>query len=159
MSRYKKVIFLDEENTRLGPITEEIFRHKLSEKGIEDIEVCSRGNVVLFPEPVNQKIVQVAKNMGMDLSEYSATSLEEEDLGADVLVLAMDSTSRTKVFEKYSDAGNIYLFKEFLGSTGDLKLPIGGTVDEYTVVVDMISSLLDVLIERMEEDEKTDTNE
>lgn len=149
MIDHKKIIFLDEENTRLSPITEEMLRLKLREKGLQSPEVCSRGNVVLFPEPVNQKIAQVAKNKGLDLSEYSARQLEETDLGADVLVLALDSQSRTKVFENFTGAGNVYLFKEYLGSTGDLKLPIGGTVDEYTVIVDMIGGLLDVLIEKI----------
>ncbi len=156
MIDYKKIIFLDEENTRLSPITEEMLRLKLREKGLQSPEVCSRGNVVLFPEPVNQKIVQVAKNKGLDLSEYSAKQLDETDLGADVLVLALDSQSRTKVFENFTSAGSVYLFKEYLGSTGDLKLPIGGTVDDYTVIVDMIGGLLDVLIEKITDNKEQD---
>ena len=133
MKKYNKVIFLGEDNTRLSPITEVLFRQKLKEAEKDDLLVCSRGIVVLFPEPVNQKLVRISQAYGLDLSEYHAIELKESDLSA----------------------SNIYTLKEFLGSSGDLKLPLGGSVDEYATIVEIISGLLDLLIEKLyNEDEE-----
>lgn len=149
MQKYQKVIFLDEDNTRLGPITAVLFQQKLSEADKQDVEVVSRGNVVLFPEPVNQKIVQLSKTFGLDLSEYSAVELSEADFGTDTLILAMDTSCKAMAYEKFANAANIYTFKEYIGSTGDLKLPIGGSVDEYATIIDIISGLLSTLLEKL----------
>ena len=152
MKKFQKIIFLDEDNTKLSPITEVIFRQKLEAAGIESILVCSRGNVVLFPEPVNQKIVRISNSCGLDLSEYSAIGLEKADLSPDTLVLTMDAASKDMVYEQYANAVNVYTLKEYLGSSGDLKLPLGGTVDEYATIIEIISGLLDLLVAKIQED-------
>lgn len=149
MKKYNKVIFLGEDNTRLSPITEVLFQQKLKEAEKDDLLVCSRGIVVLFPEPVNQKITRISKAYGLDLSDYHAIELKESDLSADTLTLAMDISSKDMAYEKFPTASNIYTLKEFLGSSGDLKLPLGGTVDEYATIVEIISGLLDLLIEKL----------
>ena len=155
MKKYNKVIFLDEDNTRLSPITEVLFKQKLKEAGKDDLFVCSRGLVVLFPEPVNQKVTRISIAYGLDLSEYHAIELKESDLSADTLTLAMDIACKDMAYEKFPTASNIYTLKEFLGSSGDLKLPLGGTVDEYATIVEIISGLLDLLIEKLyNEDEE-----
>jgi protein-tyrosine-phosphatase len=155
MKKYNKVIFLGEDNTRLSPITEVLFQQKLKEAEKDDLIVCSRGIVVLFPEPVNQKITRISKAYGLDLSDYHAIELKASDLSADTLTLAMDISSKDMAYEKFPTASNIYTLKEFLGSSGDLKLPLGGTVDEYATIVEIISGLLDLLIEKLyNEDEE-----
>lgn len=149
MRTINRIVFLDEENTRLSPITAALFWQKLESIGKEELEVCSRGNVVLFPEPVNQKIARISAAYGLDLSGYSAVQMEEKDLTPDSLILAMDAASKEMVYDTYSNASNIYTLKEYLGSTGDLKLPLGGTVDEYATIIEIISGLLDLLIEKL----------
>ena len=156
MKIWNKIVFLDEDNTKLSPITEQMFRKKLAVHEEDVPTVCSRGNVVLFPEPVNQKIVEVAKTQGIDLSDYSAVQLSEEDLSAGTLVLAMDASSKAMVYDHYANAANIYTLKEYLGSAGDLKLPLGGTVEEYATIIGIISGLLDVLLERIYAENETE---
>lgn len=154
MRSFNRIIFLDEENTKLSPITEVLLRQKLLDAGKTEISVCSRGNVVLFPEPVNQKIARISKSYGMDLSEYSAIQMEEKDLTPETLTLALDASSKTMAYETYANAKNIYTLKEYLGSAGDLKLPLGGTVDEYATIIEIISGLLDLLIEKLFSEEE-----
>ncbi len=156
MRIWNKIIFLDEDNTKLSPITEQMFRKKLAPYAEDAPAVCSRGNVVLFPEPVNQKIGEVAKSYEIDLSDYSAVQLSEEDLSPGTLVLAMDASSKAMVYEHYANAANIYTLKEYLGSAGDLKLPLGGTIEEYATIIGIISGLLDVLLERLYNENETE---
>ena len=76
MTKFKKIIFLDEEGTGLSPYAEVLFDRKLKERQIEEISVTSRGNIVLFPEPANQKIAELARMKGLSLDDYTATALQ-----------------------------------------------------------------------------------
>ena len=155
MPKYQRVIFLDEENTRLGPLTGALFKKKLRLAGREGLHVSSRGTVVLFPEPVNQKIGEIARTeYHIDLSAYTARGIVETDFSPKTLVLAMDNATKVKTYERYSAAANVFTLKEFLGSSGDLKLPLGGTVEEYKTVMDIVSGLLDSLIRKLYADEE-----
>ena len=154
MPKYQRIIFLDEENTRLSPLTAALFKRKLRQAGKESLHVSSRGTVVLFPEPVNQKIVEVAKQYHIDLSSYTAREIKETDFSGQTLVLTMDNATKSKTYSRYTSASNVFTLKEFLGSSGDLKLPLGGTVDEYKTVMDIVSGLLDNLVKKLFADEE-----
>lgn len=155
MPNYQRIIFLDEENTRLSPLTAALFKKKMRQAGIEDMRVTSRGRVVLFPEPVNQKIGEVARvEYHIDLSAHTAREIAEMDFSAQTLVLAMDNATKVKTYEQFTSAANVFTLKEFLGSSGDLKLPLGGTVEEYKTVMDIVSGLLDTLVRKLFADEE-----
>ncbi len=154
MLKYKRIIFLDEENTRLSPLTAAVFKKKVRQAGIEGLNILSRGTVVLFPEPVNQKMSEVAKKYDIDLSSYVARAITETDFSGETLILTMDNASKVKAYGKYSSASNVFTLKEFLGSNGDLKLPLGGTVEEYKTVMDIVSGLLDKLVKKLAETEE-----
>lgn len=155
MPNYRRIIFLDEENTRLSPLTAALFKKKMRQAGYEGLRVSSRGRVVLFPEPVNQKIGEVARQYYIDLSSYTAREINESDFSAQTLVLTMDNATKVKTYEKYTSAANVFTLKEFLGSSGDLKLPLGGTVEEYKTVMDIVSGLLDNLVRKLFADEES----
>ncbi len=156
MPNYRRIIFLDEENTRLSPLTAALFKKKLREAGCEGLRVSSRGRVVLFPEPVNQKIGEVARQyFYIDLSSYTAKGITEADFSAQTLVLTMDNATKVKTYEKFTAAANVFTLKEFLGSSGDLKLPLGGTVEEYKTVMDIVSGLLDNLVRKLFAEEES----
>ena len=155
MPKYQRIIFLDEENTRLSPLTGALFKKKMRQAGKEGLHVSSRGTVVLFPEPVNQKIGEVARQYYyIDLSSYTARSIKETDFSPRTLVLTMDNATKVKTYERFASAANVFTLKEFLGSSGDLKLPLGGTVEEYKTVMDIVSGLLDNLVKKLFADEE-----
>ena len=158
MPKYQRIIFLDEENTRLSPLTAALFKKKMRQAGKEGLHVSARGTVVLFPEPVNQKIGEIAKEVyHIDLSAYTARGIMETDFSGTTLILAMDNATKVKTYERFSSAANVFTLKEFLGSSGDLKLPLGGTVEEYKTVMDIVSGLLDNLVKKLfAEDEKSE---
>ncbi len=152
MSRFNRVVFLDEDNTRLSPIASVLFKKKVRASSLEGLNIASRGNVVLFPEPVNQKVVEIAKENDADLSSYAALALTEEDFSDKTLILAMDNQSKAMAYDRFASAVNVYTLKEYLGSSGDLKLPMGGTIEEYRTVVEILKGLLDNLVRKFEEE-------
>ena len=52
MQKFSRLIFVDGDDTARAPMARVIMEKKYL---LEPMEICSRGLVVLFPEPVNQK--------------------------------------------------------------------------------------------------------
>lgn len=148
MGKFKKIIFLDEENTLLSPYAEAMARMRLTELRINEILVSSRGNVVLFPEPVNQKVSAIAQEKGLSLTYHKAVAIRSEDFSENTLVLSMDEENKARVYHNYTKALNVFTIKEYLGKSGSLKLPIGGTIEEYEAVLKELEELLESLIEK-----------
>lgn len=154
MNKYSRVIILDEENTSLGPVAAALLKRKFQEKQIGGIEIDDAGNVVLFPEPLNSKMEVVARDYNLDLSAHAAKPLTEGHFIEGALVIALDKESKDKAYSMFPNAYNVYTLKEFIGSSGDVRLPIGGTVEEYKAVVETVDTLLENFAEQLKEMEK-----
>ena len=148
MGKFKKIIFLDEDNTMLGPYAEAVLRRRLAQLGLNRIQVASRGRVVLFPEPVNQKICLIAHHMGITLETHMASQIRPSDFSDTTLVLVMDEDSKNRIYRKYKEAVNVFTLKSYVDVKGGLKLPIGGDIKEYEAVCRELDGLLELLIEK-----------
>ena len=128
MSKYKKVIFVCTGNTCRSPMAEAIFRRMNTD---EDIDVCSRGLVVLFPEPLNPKAEIVLKKHDLELSNHVAKGLKQSDIDENTLILTMTAAHKKKVAELFPEAADVYTIKEFAGEMGDVIDPYGGSLLDY----------------------------
>lgn len=155
MTKFKKIIFLDEEGTGLSPYAEVLFDKKLKERQIEGISVTSRGNIVLFPEPANQKIAELARIKGLSLDEYTASALQDTEFSESTLILTFNADSKQKVYDSFPKAANVYMLREFVGETGDITLPLGGSIEEYDAVCAVVDRVTDRLLERLTRSEET----
>ena len=72
MKKYDKLIFVDSDDTDRAPMASAIMQKKYL---LSPLKVCSRGLVVLFPEPVNQKAEAVLVSNGLTAKEHAATQL------------------------------------------------------------------------------------
>lgn len=132
----------------LSPYAEVIARIKLTERGINGIQAASAGLVVLFPEPVNQKVNAVANAREIYMTSHKATALKATDFSETTLIICMDDDSKSRIYNNFKDAVNVYTLKEYVGSSGDIRLPIGGSVEEYEQVCKELEALLESLIEK-----------
>ena len=71
---------------------------------LEPMEICSRGLVVLFPEPVNQKAEAVLISNGLTAKEHTAAPLEQEDIDGGTLILTMEEEQKGKIWSTYENA-------------------------------------------------------
>ncbi len=99
-----------------------------------EIEVLSRGLVVLFAEPYNTKVAALLRSNGIVLGDGVSRSLTQEDLGEDVLVLTMDREEKKRLYEGFPDAPNVYTVIEFCGGSGDIIDPYGGDNEVYALL-------------------------
>lgn len=81
VSRLNRILFVSNSANIMGPMAEGIARREL--EGV-NIEVRSRGLVVLFPEPVNQKAEAVMISNGIRMDGYMSKQLTREDMATPV---------------------------------------------------------------------------
>ena len=88
---YNKLIFVAQTGTcreamAAGIMGDFTLRHPL--------EILSRGLVVQFQEPMNQKAEAVLISNGINMENYVSQQLTEEDLTEDALVITMEEIHR-----------------------------------------------------------------
>ena len=154
MTKFKKIIFLDEEGTGLSPYAEILLNRKIRERGIEGITAASRGNIVLFPEPANQKIAELARTKGLSLDEYTAQALNDSEFSESTLILTFSADSKQKIYDSFPKAANVYMLREFVGESGDIALPLGGSIEEYDAVCAIVDRVTDRLLDRLTQTEE-----
>ena len=130
MKKYDKVLFVSHSDTCRGPMAEAIMQHKVL---LEDILIDSKGMIVLFPEPVNQKAEEVLGMNKLTMEGHEAVQFTRDDFDSRTLILVMEASQKEKILEECGDvAKNLYLVTEYSGSgAGDICSPHGGDLIEY----------------------------
>lgn len=128
MIRYEKVIFVCTGNTCRSPMAETIYK---SLETNSDIKVMSRGLIVLFSEPSNPKAETVMKSHNLELQGHTSKGIKPSDLDEDTLVLTMTDKQKKSIIETFDFPDNVYTIKEFVGESGDVTDPYGGTLIDY----------------------------
>ena len=94
---YRKIVIIGENNLCRSFMAEVILRGLIKRKNISDIEVISRGLVVLFSEPVSPMAVSILNRHGYEISEFRSSQLTEEDLESSDLALTMTKEQAEQV--------------------------------------------------------------
>ncbi|MCM1308307.1 MAG: phosphotyrosine protein phosphatase [Butyrivibrio sp.] len=137
MAKYNRLIFVCTDNLCRSPMAEAVMKRINRTPGLE---ICSRGLIVLFPEPYNPRATAVLRNSGIILENGLSELLKAEDFGEDVLVLTMDRTEKQKILEEFENAVNVYTIMEFAGGSGDIMDPYGGDKDVYALFLESINT-------------------
>lgn len=149
MSKYNKLIFVCTGNTCRSPMAEAIYKRM---NNASDIEVCSRGLVVLFPEPLNPKTEIVLKKHELELNNHEAKGLDASDIDDNTLILTMTAAHKKKVAELFPEAKEVYTIKEYAGEIGDVVDPYGGTLIDYEDCYSELGRLVKKTIYKLSEE-------
>lgn len=140
--KYHRIVFVSGTDTCRGPMAAEILRRK---KLKQEYVIDSRGMVVLFPEPANQKAEAVMKTMHMTLENHTACALSESDIGEDILVLTFEKKHKEKIISEYGDCGNVHTLHEFIGGCPEVEDPYGKSLQSYGECLENIAELMNLL--------------
>ena len=117
----------------------------------ESIPAISRGLVVLFSEPVNEKAVSVLENHGLTCAVEFSKELTKEDITENALILTMTDKQKKQAIDKYEIENNIFSIKEFNGEEGEVKDPYGGTLVDYEECYNELLRLIKKTIYKLDE--------
>lgn len=145
---YDRIIFVCEGNHSKGPMAETIYK-SLTEN--ESIPAISRGLVVLFSEPVNEKAVSVLENHGLTCAVEFSKELTKEDITENTLILTMTDKQKKQAIDKYEIENDIFSIKEFNGEEGEVKDPYGGTLVDYEECYNELLRLIKKTIYKLDE--------
>ena len=150
MKRFDRLIFVSNSDTYMGPMAKGIMRSKYL---LSDLDVDSRGLVVLFPEPANPKAEAVMEMHEQSLKDHAAEALQESDFDERTLILAVNEESQRKIFENYENAQNVFLLSNYVSSMEEIKDPYGGSLEDYGACYDVLESLISKLVVLLNEEE------
>lgn len=142
---YDRIIFVCSDNTARSIMAESIMNSVKK----EEIEVMSRGLVVLFPEPINPKIIPILKNFGLEPSKQSSEELTAADIAPLTLVLTMTEREKRSVKEKFKDFEDVYTIGEYSGSEGDIEEPHAGSLADYGASYEYIDFVVKMVAEKI----------
>ena len=145
---YDRIIFVCEGNHSKGPMAETIYK-SLTEN--ESIAAISRGLVVLFSEPVNEKAVSVLENHGLTCAVEFSKELTKDDITENALILTMTDKQKKQAIDKYEIENDIFSIKEFNGEEGEVKDPYGGTLVDYEECYNELLRLIKKTIYKLDE--------
>lgn len=145
MKRYSKIIFVCESGTSRAPMAEAIMKEYTIKY---PVEIESRGLVVLFPEPMNQKAEAVLISNGINMPKKMSHPLESSDLSPDNLILAMEAGQKEKILEEYEEASdaNVEVLTELVGDELEILNPYGGTLQAYGLCYETLNNTVQKLV-------------
>lgn len=148
---YDKVLFVCAENTCRSLMADAVYRAKAGEKALPS---CSRGLVVLFPEPPNPKALIALSKREMIVENHVSQQLEREDITQSTLILTMAFSEKVRVIEDYGLSENVYTLAEFAGQEEDFISPHGGSQEDYEEALNtcerLVDGVINVLIRQMD---------
>lgn len=150
MKQYDKLIFVDSDDTTRAPIAKTIMNSKFLLGGLE---IYSRGLVVLFPEPMNQKAEAVLISNGYQTKEHSATQLTQEDISDRVLILTMEEGQKAKIWGNFENAAHVYTITEFIRLSGEVMPLYGEPLAEYGKCYETLEALVSGVVIQLNEEE------
>lgn len=119
------------------------------------VEIESKGLVVLFPEPLNQKAEAVLISNGINMSEKMSSQLEEEDLSPDNLLLTFEEAQKEKILEDFEEAAhaNVEVLTELVGDELEILNPYGGTLQSYGLCYETLNKTIRKLVNLLNKEE------
>ena len=120
------------------------------------VEILSRGLIVLFPEPLNQKAEAVMISNGINVENFSSMQFTAEDIVEDTLVLVMEHKHKEKVLEVAGDKipeEDVQVLNEIVGEELEIMDPYGAALPVYGLCFESLSRTIKKLVKLLNEGE------
>ena len=150
MKKYDRLIFVSNSDTCRGPMAEAILKSKFL---LSELEVESRGLVVLFPEPVNQKAEAILVSHGLTMKDHTAKMLEQEDFDERTLILVMEDALKQRIFQEHENVQNTWQLSEYIKEETDVTEPVGGSLADYGACYELLDCMISSLVVVLNEEE------
>ncbi len=152
MKKFDRLIFISQADTVAGPMAEAILQSKYL---LDELDVTSKGLVVLFPEPVNQKAEAVLAGNGLTMKDHMSAPLVREDFDERTLMLTFTDEVREKVLESFAPEHEdmVQVLHRYVGEEEGPKNPYGGSLADYGQCYSILEMLIKKLAVQLNEEE------
>ncbi len=139
----RRIIFAEMSGTCRAPMAESIMVDALVHSP-DAIEVCSRGLVVLFEEPINPKAQAVLMSNGIDKSDYTSRQLLASEVNDETVVYVMDSREYVKACDIVGPerADQVFILNEAVGEELEIMDPYGAPLPSYGICYESMSKTI-----------------
>lgn len=147
-----KICFVCTGNACRSPFAECVMKKKLADAGIDGIKVFSVGTLDWGENPRDAAMVDVAKELGYELTGKTTAMTRERLMAADVIIVFDDRhrDSVTRVLD-YSHWSRIVMFNKIaLDEDGNVEDPHYQTATVYRKVAKHIENGCKRLVEKLE---------
>ena len=148
MSDYT-IILVGESNLTRSILAEAILKKIFQQKNIENVNVISRGSIVLFSEPISPKASAVLYEHGCEDVSKRSTELTQEDIDNADLILTM---SRSDI-EHIRDHFEVNTTLMFLGTFIDMEEEIPDVAEDtkegYEVCYELTKQAMEAAADRL----------
>ena len=149
---YRRIVFVSNSANCRAPIAAAILK---KQPLFQEYEVCARGLVVLFPEPLNPRAEELLARHHIETEGYETVALSEEEFGEDTLVLAMQDSIKQKIQNDYPGKGQVYTLCEFVNGSKEIPSVYGQTQEQYEQMYELIQGYVKKLANKLNEEAKT----
>ena len=147
---YRRIIIVGENNVGRSFMAECILRGILQKRNCQNIEVVSRGLVVLFSEPVATGAARILREKGYRIEDFRSSQLTEEDLASADLVLAVTEGLAEQIKESFDVQSTSCMS---IGTFVDTEEKIPEVTEEdaetYQLCFDTLEPLMEAVADRI----------
>ena len=149
LQKYRRILFISQSDNCRGPMAAELLRHEILE---QEFRIGSRGMVVLFPEPANQKAEAIMRSQQMTLAEHEATQMDETDLDDETLILTFEEAHKWKIVSDYENVKHVYTLGEYIDDERVVSSAHGQPLQVYGENFELLRELIHKLAEKLNEE-------
>ena len=155
---WDKVIFVCKSGTCRAPMAAALLRECSLKR---EIEIEARGLVVLFPEPLNQKVSAVMISNGINMEGYMSEQLVAEDVDANTLVLVMEAKEIPQVLGIVGEdkLPQVQVLTTLVGEELEIMDPYGAPLPSYGLCFESLSKTIKKLAVWLNEQGEASGNE
>ncbi len=133
-----------------SPVGEAVLRARLQERGLEDWTVGSAGTWAEWKRGASQHSVDLMLDRGLDITDHQAQHVELVHMQQSDLILCMESRHVEGLKAEYPVyADKVYYFSEMAGNQYSVNDPYGGSLDEYRVMTEELTGIIDEGLDRI----------
>ena len=155
---WDKVIFVCKSGTCRAPMAAALLRECSLKR---EIGIEARGLVVLFPEPLNQKMSAVMISNGINMEGYMSEQLVAEDVDANTLVLVMEAKEIPQVLAIIGEdkLPQVQVLTTLVGEELEIMDPYGAPLPSYGLCFESLSKTIKKLAAWLNEQGEVSGNE